>query len=131
VEPGDRVAVLGRFERHEERLALAAEVIGLGGSAAFMTLTGIVSEAYDDASGTILVDLDSEQGFAAETTLEVELVDETKLFSSAGEPLERSALELDARVEMDGVLVLSSDMTDLLRAAVIFVAPPSEPEPTS
>ena len=129
VEPGDRVAVLGRFVRHEERLALAAEVIELGGSEAFMSLTGIVSGAYDDASATILVDLDPEQGFEEGTTLEVELVDETKLFSDAGESLDVDDLVVDARVEMDGVLALSEDMADVLRAAVIFIDPPVEVDP--
>jgi len=124
---GDRAAVFGRFdEAHEDdetTLAIAAELIELGGSEAFGVFTGVVSGAFDEASGTLLVDLDPTPGFAEESILEVELVEETRLFSRSGEALERDSLVEGAGVEIDGVLVLSNDVPDRLRAAVLFVAP--------
>lgn len=85
---GDRVAVFGRFaearEDDEERLAIAAELIELGGSEAFGVFTGVVSGAFDEASGTVRVDLDPTPGFAEDSILEVELVDETRLSLEVG-----------------------------------------------
>jgi hypothetical protein len=126
---GDRVAVFGRFDEDDEdddvRLAVAAELIEIGGSEAFGVFTGVVSGVFDEASGTVLVDLDPTPGFAEESILEVVVVDETRLFSRSGEALGRDSLVDGARVEIDGVLVLSNDVPDQLRAALLFVAPPS------
>jgi len=122
---GDRLAAFGRFDEDEEaRLAIAAELLELGGSEAFGVFTGVVAGAFDEASRTVSIDLDPTPGFAERSLLEVEVVDETRLFSRSGEALERDSLVEGARVEIDGVLVLSNDVPDRLRAAVLFVAPP-------
>jgi len=122
VRVGDRVSVLGRFTEDEEsRFAIAAEVIQIGGPDAFLTLTGVVSEAYDDVSETIVVDLDSGQGFAEDTSLEVSLAEGTRIFTRDGEELDPEEITENARVEVDGVLVLASGEPDQLRASVIFV----------
>lgn len=122
---GERAAVFGRFDEAEEddeaRLAIAAELIELGGSEAFGVFTGVVSGAFDEASGTVLVDLDPTPGVAEESMFPVVLADGTRLFTESGEALERDALVVGAEMEIDGIVDPSES---LLRAAVLFVAPP-------
>lgn len=128
LEVGQRIAVLGRFTRDDaSRFALDAEVIEIGGSAAFLTLSGVVSGEFDAASETILVDLDPAQGFVEGTTLEVDVTPSTRVFTRDGERLDPEDVELDWLVEMDGVLALGEGEPDLLRAVVLFVRAP-EPE---
>lgn len=121
---GDRVAVLGRYAEDEESgFAVDAEVIELGGSAAFLTLTGVVTSCFCEPTETIVVELDPGQGFAAGTILDVSLVEGTRIFNRAGEELlPEDILEFD-RVEVDGVLFLSQGEPDELRAAIVFVRP--------
>jgi len=122
---GDRVAVFGRFDEDDgARLAIAAELIELGGSEAFGVFTGVVSGDFDEASGTVLVDLDPTPGIPEELMFPVVLADGTRLFSKSGEALDPESLVEGASVEIDGVLALSNDIPDQLRAAVLFVAPP-------
>ena len=126
---GDRVAVLGRFARDaDSRFAITAEVVELGGSAAFLTLTGVVSSCFCETSESIRVDLDAGQGFAEGTVLEVSLAEGTRIFDRTGEELAPEDLEEADRVEVDGVLVLGSGEPDLLRAAVVFVRVAESPE---
>ncbi len=122
IRVGDRVAVLGRFTRDDEsRFAIDAEVIQLGGPDAFMTLTGVVSGDYDEASETLVFDLDPGQGFAEDTSLEFSLAEGTRIFTRNGEEVDPEEISEGARVEIDGVLVLATGEPDQLRASVIFV----------
>ena len=125
IEVGDRIGVIGRFAYDDEnRFAIDAEVIELGGSEAFLSLTGVVSRDYvagNAGSGTILYDLDPGQGIELGSALEIELAAETRSFSADGEEVDRNEIVTGKRLEVDGVLVLSSDAPDRLRAAVIFV----------
>lgn len=128
IDPGDRLAVFGRFwierDRDRDRLAVKAELIELGGTAAFLSLLGEVSGEYDAVTESLLVDLDPGQGFADPTALDVGIVPATRIFSKGGDVLEIADLVLGTRVEVDGVLVLSSGEPDLLRAAILFATPP-------
>lgn len=122
IRVGDRVAILGHFaEDAESRFAIEAEVIELGGPGTFMTLTGVVSGAYDEPSETIVIELDSGQGFVEGTSLEVSLAEGTRVFTRAGEELDPTEITEAARIEVDGVLLLSSGEPDRLRASVLFV----------
>lgn len=125
IEVGDRIGVIGRFAYDDEnRFAIDAEVIELGGLEAFLWLTGVVSRDYvvgNAGSGTILYDLDPGQGIELGSALEIELAAATRSFSADGEEVDRNEIVAGKRLEVDGVLVLSSDAPDRLRAAVIFV----------
>lgn len=128
---GDPVAVFGRFAKDDrERLAIDAELIEIGGSEAFLALTGVISGAFDEPSGTILVDLDPGQGFdlGDDPSIAVVVVEQTRLFSETGQSLDQSDLVRGARVEIDGVFVPSTDLPDVLRAVLLFVEPPPDPE---
>ena len=115
--------MLGKFIfDDEDRFAIDAEVIELGGSESFVSLTGVASSDYDAQAGTILVDLDPGQGDGLDSTIVVEVAEETKSFSADGEPVEPESIVVGTRLEVDGVLELSSDSPDLIRAAVIFVS---------
>ena len=111
------------------RFRSSAIDLELRGSESFVALTGVASSDYDAQAGTILVDLDPGQGDGLDSTILVEVADETKIFSADGEPVDPEAIVVGTRLEVDGVLELSSDSPDQLRAAVIFVseiATPSE-----
>jgi len=125
---GGRVAVLGRYAEDEEsRFAIDAEVIELGGSAAFLTLTGVVTSCFCVPTEAIVVELDPGQGFAEGTVLDVSLTEGTRIFNRAGEELDPEDIEEFDLVEMDGVLFLSDGEPDELRAAVLFVRPGEPP----
>ena len=125
---GDRVAVLGRYAEDEQsRFAIAAEVIELGGSAAFMTLTGVVTSCFCVSTETIAVALDPGQGFVEGTVVDVSLTEGTRIFDRSGEELSPADIEEFDRVEVDGVLFLSSGQPDELRAAILFVRPGEPP----
>jgi hypothetical protein len=124
---GDRVAVLGHYAEDEEgAFAIDAKVIELGGSDAFLTLTGVVTSCFCEPTETIVVELDPGQGFAEGTVLDVSLTEGTRIFNRAGEELAPEDIEEYDRVEIDGVLFLSDGEPDELRAAVVF-ARPGEP----
>ncbi|MCB9724132.1 MAG: DUF4382 domain-containing protein [Spirochaetaceae bacterium] len=128
IDLGETVAVFGRFVHDDDRrFALEAEVVELGGSAAFLALTGTISGAFDEASGTIVVQLDPGQGFVEGTSVEVLLVPETGLFDSLGERVALGDLGVGAVVELDGVVELSGTLPDLVRAAIVFVRSPTPP----
>ncbi len=125
---GDRVAVLGRYAEDEQsRFAIDAEVIELGGSDAFLTLTGVVTSCFCVPTETIVVELDPGQGFAEGTVLDVSLTEGTRIFNRAGEELAPEDIEEFDRVEVDGVLFLSNGEPDELRAAILFVRPGEPP----
>ena len=131
IDVGDRIGVLGKFIfDDEDRFAIDAEVIELGGSESFVSLTGVASSDYDAQAGTILVDLDLDpgQGDGLDSTIVVEVAEETKSFSADGEPVDPEAIVVGTRLEVDGVLELSSDSPDLIRAAVIFVSEIATPD---
>jgi hypothetical protein len=129
IDVGDRIGVLGKFiHDDEDRFAIDAEVIELGGSESFVSLTGVASSDYDAEAGTILVDLDPGQGDGLDSTIVVEVAEETKSFSADGEPVDPEAIVVGTRLEVDGVLELSSDSPDLIRAAVIFVSEIATPD---
>jgi len=118
----DRIAVLGHYTVDEDdRFAIDAEVIELGGSAAFLTLTGVVIEGTTPLYDSFLLLLDRGQGLADGAVVEVEIFEETLIVSSDGESLDPREITLGSPIEVDGVLVLSTDETDRLRAAAIFV----------
>jgi hypothetical protein len=122
IRVGDRVSILGHFTADEEsRFAVDATVIEIGGPDAFMTLTGVVSGAYEAASETFVLDLDPAQGFEPGTSLEVSLEEGTPVFARGGERLDPDEIDENDRVEADGVLVLSTAEPDRLRATVVFV----------
>ena len=129
IDVGDRIAVMGQFVHDDEdRFAIDAEVIELGGSESFVSLTGVASSDYDAEAGTILLDLDPGQGDGLDSTIVVEVADETKIFSANGEPVDPEAIVVGAQLEVDGVLEPSSDSPDLIRAAVIFVSGIATPD---
>ena len=118
----DRLTVLGRFRRDEnEDFAVDAAVIELGGLDAYLKLTGLVSGEYDEASETIVIELDPGQGFLEGTELEVDLSEGTRIFTRAGEVVAPGDIELDSVIEVDGILVLNQGDPDLLRASILFV----------
>jgi len=122
ISEDDRLTVLGRFRRDEnEDFAVDAAVIELGGLDAYLKLTGLVSGVYDEASETIVVELDPGQGFLEGTELEVDLSEGTRIFTRAGEVVAPGDIELDSVIEVDGILVLNQGAPDLLRASILFV----------
>lgn len=122
IASGSRLAVLGRFMYDRAmRFAIDAEVLEGGGSDAFLSLTGNLVFGADPEEGGWLLDLDPGQGFADGTILEIDLAPETKAFSSDGDAVDFAGLGEGTRLEVDGVLVLSSDSPDLIRAAIVFV----------
>lgn len=120
---GEPLAVFGRLAEVERddrlRLRLLAEVVELGGSGAFLRLTGVTDR--EPVDGPLSLDLDPGQGFADPSRLDLVLFDETRVFARNGDALERDALEPPARVEADGVLLLSGSEPDALRVAIVFV----------
>lgn len=133
IEVGERLAVLGRFTRDEDaEFAVDAVVVELGGSAAFLTLTGVISGEYDEASETLLFDVDPGQGLAPDTSVEIDLSQGTRIFTRDGMELAPAEVELDSVAEVDGVIVLGSGEPDQIRAAILFVRVgpmPGEPPP--
>jgi hypothetical protein len=128
IDVEDRIGVLGGYTLDDEdRFAIDAEIIELGGSAAFLTLTGVVSDDDDPISGNVVLDLDPGQGFADGSVVEIEIFDETRILSSSGEARDRDDIAVGDGLEVDGVLVLFLDSPDLIRAAVIFVEEASIP----
>ena len=96
-------------------------MIELGGCDAFLSLTGAASDAFDALTGMVYVELDPGQGFAEGTVLEVEISSETRIYQATGDAIDPTEIFAGARIEVDGVLVLSSESSDRIRAAVVFV----------
>jgi hypothetical protein len=127
---GDQIAVLGHFTTDEqERFALDAEVIELGGAQAFLVLTGVAASDYDGTTHSILFDIDPGQGLATDTSVEIAVSDETRFFSADGMAVDPADILEGSRLEVDGVLVLASSSPDLLRASVVFVREVPPPAP--
>jgi len=120
----DRIGVFGFFrvdDRNATALfALDAEVIELGGAEGFLSLKGQIVSAYDSATAFFVVDLDAGQGFVDPTSLEVQLVLATGLYSQDGERVEPEVFEVGRLVEFDGVLDLTGSEPEGLKAVIVF-----------
>jgi hypothetical protein len=130
IGPTDHLALHGRFTHDEQgRFSLVANVVELGGSAAFDTLQGVIAERLDAATNTILVDLDPGQGIADGSAVPIEIDPATKIYLSdssllvSGDPT-----RVGQRIELDGVVVRRGASVERVRAAIVFLGrPPAIP----
>jgi len=145
IAKGDALTVIGFLrpmtagsllrERHEHDddyqhhdLSMEAVVIEVGAPGSFVSLNGSARSAPADAMAAFDYEIDLGQGFVAGQHIDVQLLQGTRIFSREGQELDFSAVEVDTRATIDGVLMLSNTAPDALNAAllVLDVAPTSQ-----
>ncbi len=120
MENGDPATVIGHVTPAAGRLQLLAELVLLGQRGTFTRLTGTVTSELDPDDRFDL-HLDRAQGFVSDTTLAVQLFEGTRLFARSGMELSRDQIEIDLRAAVTGVIALSNDEDDLIKAAVLIL----------
>ncbi len=97
---------------------MEAVVVQIG---AFEKLQGTVLSPVDEDSGRFNFMVASVQGYGMSTEIEVLIGDATKIYSSSGEELDKSAIEVDSIAEIDGIMLLSDSEPDTLVASFISI----------
>ncbi|MDH3521381.1 MAG: DUF4382 domain-containing protein [Myxococcales bacterium] len=120
IENGDAAAVLGRFVRDGERLRVQAETVQQGGPGTVKAFAGtVLSEVDPDDFFDFAID--PEQGVVTdENGIAVLLQLGTKIFSSAGEALEKSDIQPDRRARVVGAVDLTG-ADPQLNSTVVFL----------
>lgn len=115
------VTAIGRFVavNRQDRPVLAAAVVARGARNTFKRYDGTI-ESAPDANNRFAFLLDSGQGIASETVIDVEVQPGTGIVDGDGVAADASQIEPLVQAEVEGLLVLSSTDPDTLRA--IFVA---------
>jgi len=103
------------------RIALNSFVVEQGGPGVFRRWRGVVETGVDPDSSRFDFELDAGQGLAGETLIATQLYEQTRIFTRQGSELDPAALSPGQRAIIDGVLKLSNDEPDELRAALILL----------
>ncbi|MDH3646020.1 MAG: DUF4382 domain-containing protein [Gammaproteobacteria bacterium] len=124
LQVGDQVTVIGRFAMDDEfgddgRL-FVADVVTIGPPGTFERLEGTVLSAVD-ADNRFDFLIAPGQGFADGSTISVELQPGTHVVDDDGEPVGADQIQPDIIALVEGVVALSGDSTDTLRAAYVVL----------
>lgn len=117
---GDPATAIGQLSRDDEALVLDAAVVEVG--ATFTTLTGTVDTTPTSITDTFGFTLNPAQGgIPADTSIRVQLQNETKVFSKQGQELEFQSIQAGLTAAADGVLLLSNTDPDTLKSTLIVL----------
>jgi len=105
------------------RILLNAFVVEQGGPGVFRRWRGSVETEVEVNSSRFDFELDAGQGLAGETLIAAQLYEQTRIFTRQGIELDSTALSPGQRAVIDGVLKLSNEEPDELRAALILLEP--------
>jgi len=122
---GDEATVVGmlrvnRDEEDDRRFALDAIVVERGPAGTFSSWKGMARSAVN-ADDQFDFGLDAAQGFTADTVVTTQLFESTPIVTRRGEYLNRTVIQDGTDMTVDGVLSLSNEDPDLLRAALLIV----------
>jgi hypothetical protein len=121
IENGDRVSIVGRATRGDERrLAVLTKLVLIGPHGTFAHLRGHVASEYDEASDQFDFAIAPRQGFDDGSEITVQLYDQSLLYSRTGMALEREHIEVDLRARTTGVISLSNE-GNVIRTAVLIL----------
>ena len=122
LKAGDSATVIGQLSRDDEALVLIAAVVEVGAPDTFTTLTGTVDTTPTSITDTFDFTLDPAQGgIPAGTSIQVQLQNETKVFSKQGQELEFQSIQAGLTAAADGVLRLSNTDPDTLKSTLIVL----------
>ena len=99
--------------------ALDAYIVEEGPLGTFRRVLGTVASTVDPATSRFGLDVAAGQGIATETSLPVQLFDESRIFNREGEELDREDILLDRIALVDGVLAIGDD--DVLRSPLVVL----------
>ena len=121
----DEATVVGMLrvnpdEGDDRRFALDAIVVERGPAGTFPSWKGMARSAVN-ADDQFDFGLDAGQGFAADTVVTTQLFESTPIVTRRGEYLNRTVIQDGTDMTVDGVLSLSNEDPDLLRAALLIV----------
>lgn len=122
LQENDSVVVYGRFDTSGEDTVFVADLVAVGDETVFQHIEGAARGPVEE--GTVAIDVFGGQGFAADTTLTLELAEGTQLYDPHGNPLMVESIVEGSVLEAVGVLVLSDEVPDALRTVLIFVDTP-------
>ncbi len=122
---GDEATVVGmlrvnRDDGDDRRFALDAIVVERGPAGTFPSWKGMARSAVN-GDDQFDFGLDAGQGFAADTVVTTQLFESTPIVTREGEYLNRTVIQDGTDMTVDGVLSLSNQDPDLLRAALLIV----------
>lgn len=122
---GDEATVVGmlrvnRDHDDDRKFALDAIVVELGPEGTFPSWKGMARSAVN-ADDQFDFGLDSGQGFVEGTIVTTQLFESTPIVTREGEYLNRTVIQDGTDMTVDGVLSLSNEDPDLLRAALLIV----------
>ncbi|MDH3673776.1 MAG: DUF4382 domain-containing protein [Gammaproteobacteria bacterium] len=121
MKTGDSATVIGQLSRDDKALVLDAAVVEVGAPGTFTTLTGTV-DAPTSITDTFGFTLDPAQGgIPAGTSIQVQLQNETKVFSKQGQELEFQSIQAGLTAAADGILLLSNTDPDTLKSTLIVL----------
>ncbi|MGB5248556.1 MAG: DUF4382 domain-containing protein [Gammaproteobacteria bacterium] len=129
---GDAATIVGMLRAtreydYDRRFALQAIVVELGPLGSSRSLKGMSLSAVN-ADDQFDFGLDPGQGFAAGTAVDTQLYASSRIVTRTGESLDRSVVQDGVDMTVDGVLSLSNEDPDLLRAALLIVDLDTESE---
>jgi hypothetical protein len=99
--------------------ALDAYVVEEGPLGTFRRVLGTVASAVDPVTSRFGLDVAAGQGIATETSLPVQLFEESRIFNRDGEELGRDDILVDRVALVDGVLAIGDD--DVLRSPLVVL----------
>ncbi len=118
LEVGDTDSVIGFFDtqywKDDDKkchIAINAAVVEIG---EFIKLMGTIVSEFDSAAQQFDFQIDPGQPVESTEAITVQLQEGTKLYSTAGKELDKFALIMNTKVEIDGTLLLDPDPDELL-----------------
>ena len=122
---GDEATVVGmlrvnRDDDDDRKFTLDAIVVERGPEGTFPSWKGMARSAVN-ADDQFDFGLDSGQGFVEDTVVTTQLYESTPIVTREGEYLNRTVIQDGTDMTVDGVLSLSNEEPDLLRAALLIV----------
>lgn len=127
LEVGEEATAIGRLARlgdgaHSgtgDRLRMDAVVITEGPLGTYRRLAGTAASALDPVSSRFKLDLAPGQGFGSDSSLAVQLFDQSRVFSRSGEELGREQIAAGVPALADGVLQIGAET--LLRSPLVVL----------
>jgi len=122
---GDQATVVGmlravQIEDDYRRFALDAIVVERGPEGTFPSWKGVARSAVN-ADDQFDFGFGAGQGFAPDTLVTTQLFESSRIVTRRGEDLDRTVIEDGTDMSIDGVLRVSNQDADLLRAALLIV----------
>jgi hypothetical protein len=122
---GDEATVVGMLKVNDDddddrRFAVDAIVVERGPAGTFPSWKGMARSEVN-ADDQFDFGLDAGQGFAADTVVTTQLFESTPIVTRRGGYLDRTVIQDGTDMTVDGVLSLSNEDPDLLRAALLIV----------